>query len=826
MSSRDALRALLVAIAVVGVLPAYGKAFVGAGWWLPVMAATAAALTVAVVARGLRRGPIVSAVASLAVLVVTLPALVGITSSLALPRAEVRQALRALFPQALRELADTPAPTPMLPGLLLLVVVGFWVVPHVAHELLVRWRRPGAALIVITVLWAAPLLVPYATGPDLASVMAFLAAGALLLLVGGDRRERAGTLPVTGLGLGAVAIVVGLTVPGLLPGYLSPPWIVLDDGDTRGYQPIIDLSERLQRPEDVDVLRVFSNQRVYLRLAGLDSFDGFTWRIGPPDAEPGGRGGPYTPAPENLYAADRLLPPESPAASTDTVFVDVEVLNLENVYVPTPYQPVRVLGPTRDEMVWSTEGGVLATWDTSGSSIFSSSRVGVRQGVNYRVEAERPTPTHAQLSAVPDDPALTGRWTSLPRSYEALAATAEEVYEQAGATTTIDRILALQTWFVDSDAGFTYDLDVPALRDDDALERFVLEDRVGYCEYYATAMAVMLRATGIPARVAVGFLPGRLANPPEGDGDATTDGDEPADGTTEEPGPEAEVAADAEAAQDGEATDDAEPELVEYLVSTGDAHAWVEVLFPGYGWITFEPTPRSDGAQMLPRADSLAPLETEQERRTRERAELIASLGPNLPADFPLLFPEFDDDFGDWPFEDDEDWLGPISFEQPTPSRWPWLLLPGGLIALVVVAHVVRYERRPTTADGPIARILYSQRRMLSTADLHGVGRRPEETSRELAERWRREGRTDGQMHRFARIAQAAAFGGEVDDDVASEAERLGRDIELALRSSVGPGARRLARVYTALPGSEQLVRRVRPAARRPGRAPGSRSWR
>jgi hypothetical protein len=126
---------------------------------------------------------------------------------------------------------------------------------------------------------------------------------------------------------------------------------------------------------------------------------------------------------------------------------------------------------------------------------------------------------------------------------------------------------------------FTYSLDVPALRGDDALQRFVLEDRVGYCEYFATAMAVMLRASGIPARVAVGFLPGAVT-----------------------------LAADPEAGRD----------LTEFTVSTEDAHAWVEVLFPGYGWVTFEPTPRSDQTQLVPTAENLAPVENLREQRARE----------------------------------------------------------------------------------------------------------------------------------------------------------------------------------------------------------------
>ena len=78
----------------------------------------------------------------------------------------------------------------------------------------------------------------------------------------------------------------------------------------------------------------------------------------------------------------------------------------------------------------------------------------------------------------------------------------------------------------------------------DALLDFLLNTKKGFCQQFAASMAVMLRSIGIPARVAVGFTAGTF--------------------------------------------DDATDSL---RVTTENAHAWVEVLFPGYGWLTFEPTP-------------------------------------------------------------------------------------------------------------------------------------------------------------------------------------------------------------------------------------------
>lgn len=82
------------------------------------------------------------------------------------------------------------------------------------------------------------------------------------------------------------------------------------------------------------------------------------------------------------------------------------------------------------------------------------------------------------------------------------------------------------------------------------LDRFLFESRFGYCQQFSGAMALLLRMGGVPARVAVGFAPGR---------------------------------------QDGRSG--------EYVVTDYDAHSWVEVYFPRLGWVTFDPTPAASPAR-------------------------------------------------------------------------------------------------------------------------------------------------------------------------------------------------------------------------------------
>jgi transglutaminase-like putative cysteine protease len=94
---------------------------------------------------------------------------------------------------------------------------------------------------------------------------------------------------------------------------------------------------------------------------------------------------------------------------------------------------------------------------------------------------------------------------------------------------------------------FEYRQNVP--NHDYPLAAFLSQDRAGYCQQFSGTMALMLRMLGIPSRVATGFAPGGR-----------------------------------------------DPERNNFLVDDTDAHDWVEVFFPGIGWVTFEPTPAASPA--------------------------------------------------------------------------------------------------------------------------------------------------------------------------------------------------------------------------------------
>jgi transglutaminase-like putative cysteine protease len=164
----------------------------------------------------------------------------------------------------------------------------------------------------------------------------------------------------------------------------------------------------------------------------------------------------------------------------------------------------------------------------------------LERGDRYSVTSRRVQPTPEQLDAVTFGPPENwGAWTSLPLDVPpAVGALAREWTE--GEPTPYRQVLAIQRAF--HDGSFEYDKTVEPEADPQALVRFLTETKTGFCQQFSVAMAVLVRRLGYPARVAVGYRQG-----------------EPRDGG--------------------------------FVVSTDDAHSWVEVYFPGYGWLPFEPTP-------------------------------------------------------------------------------------------------------------------------------------------------------------------------------------------------------------------------------------------
>ena len=160
--------------------------------------------------------------------------------------------------------------------------------------------------------------------------------------------------------------------------------------------------------------------------------------------------------------------------------------------------------------------------------------------IQYTVYFDARPPDPAQLRAAPEElPGFVAhRYLQVPDLDPRVAALAREVSKTA--QTTYDKAAAIEDFLRTS---FEYSVDSKH-GDQDPLADFLLRDRTGHCEYFASAMVVMLRSLGVPARIVEGLYGG---------------------------------------------------EVNEYggyvALRKADAHAWVEVYFPRTGWVTFDPTP-------------------------------------------------------------------------------------------------------------------------------------------------------------------------------------------------------------------------------------------
>jgi transglutaminase-like putative cysteine protease len=166
----------------------------------------------------------------------------------------------------------------------------------------------------------------------------------------------------------------------------------------------------------------------------------------------------------------------------------------------------------------------------------------IQQNQSYTVISAISTATVQELRAAGEDyPAwIRERYLPLPRNVPRrvvdLAHSATD-----GAPSAFDKAVTLESYLRDNYTYTTHVGNVPP--DQDWIDYFLFQSRQGYCDYFATAMVVMLRSEGVPARVASGFAPG-----------------------------------------------DFDPTTGMSIVRENHAHSWVEAYFPRYGWITFEPS--------------------------------------------------------------------------------------------------------------------------------------------------------------------------------------------------------------------------------------------
>lgn len=537
LSLAAALSVLLTSTAFSGVLA-------DARWAPPLITTVGAVSLTGMAARSWHWRALWVVLAQCAVLPVVLTVLFSKRAILGvLPGPEALTELLALLGQALGTVREAVPPVSSDTALQFLLCLGVGLVALLLDVVAVSAGAPAVAGLVLLCVFA----VPASLADDMLPWWTFVAGavGFVLLLTaegqqgrfrarGRDGGKRTGihagarqqSLAVAG-SAAAVALLVGsmstgVGTEGRLPG--SPPTVDGHAAGGIGLRPFTSLRGQLDRDSVADLFRVQGlPEDAYLRAMTLSRFDPAQgWKLAG--------------LTQGVAARGRLpLPPGTEPPTGPGVRIEIDPVGYRDAWLPVFGVPLEVSGM-----------GSNWRYDPASGVLFTQTEHDARPYVE-RAALSEPSPAELRRADGPArvDPAYLELEGVQPRIVDL----ARRI--TAGAPTRFDKAVALNRFFTDPANGFTYDLQTAPASSSSALADFLFRGKRGYCEQFASSMAVLLRAVGVPSRVAVGFTSGHR--------------------------------------EDGAR-----------VITTEDAHAWVEAYFPGVGWTTFDPTPLDDGRTSLP----------------------------------------------------------------------------------------------------------------------------------------------------------------------------------------------------------------------------------
>lgn len=512
---------------LLGLAAAFGglnRALSDVSWWF-IAVGIAALVTVTIAGvRSLARWRWVPPVAGLAVLVIatTFSFAPGFGYLGFIPSPDSIAAFGRLISSGSESIVNQAVPARPTTGIVFLLTAGAGVLAIALDFLAQIVKRPALVGIPLLIVLLIPTFFVGAEGNPLAFV---LTAGAYLLVLYLDLGEvRVGGA----LAVGATAVTAALVLPLMLPAITPPTPPDNGNGFAVGINTFINLGDDLRRPNVTEVLR-YTNENVepqYLTVSIITDFRGDKWT---PEAPTINR--------QNFLIDFRSAPGVGAGVEVVERTTQIEIVNMGGHWVPAPYAPTSI---TELDGNWSYDSETLSV---------TSPNLSIR-GEQYTVTSAAVAPTLVQLRAAePTASAALAPYLEVPDGLpEIVTQTAAEV--AGAATTSYDQAIALQDFFTSGE--FTYSETAPVEQGYDgssiAIVGRFLDERSGYCIHFASAMAVMARTLGIPARMAVGFTPGEFRRATE---------NQPA----------------------------------YYTVTTANLHAWPELWFDGVGWVRFEPTP-------------------------------------------------------------------------------------------------------------------------------------------------------------------------------------------------------------------------------------------
>lgn len=309
------------------------------------------------------------------------------------------------------------------------------------------------------------------------------------------------------------------------------------------------------------------------------------------------------------------------------------------------------------------------------------------------------------------------RYLQLPDGGERIAQLAREI---GGSGPPREQVQRLQTW-LRSSGTFEYSLTMPDTRGHDPLEVFLFDARRGHCEYFSSALAVMLRSLGVPSRNVTGFV-GGVYNRYGG----------------------------------------------YYSIRQGDAHSWIEAYVDG-AWRTYDPTPPAHLSLAPPGDGILADLRAALDAMRMRWARDV--VGYDLRDQVEGLRTAFR-----WfrSMRQNDTVTGERGLnEAQSEAPVPWLLLTGAALIFAGFGYLVWRRRRrkkssgpqrPTSAHGESARDLYErlERRLAK----RGIVRPKARTPREHLARLEAEGDAELELARAVTEAyEAGRLGGVSNQD-------------------------------------------------------------